>query len=194
MFWRWKSRRRLGRPGINRDLVILIRRMWQSNPTWGSPRIRAELTKLGLPVAISTVRRYRPARGRPPNQNWKAFLTIHAGGIAAMDFFVVPTATFRLLYVLLIVRHERRMVLHWNITESPTTAWTAHQVVEAFPFDEVPEYIVRDRDSIYGQQLCEARQRTRNPGEGDCTDVAMAKGEGFILHLMVTVCDNFDGY
>ncbi|MCC7376771.1 MAG: transposase [Verrucomicrobiales bacterium] len=140
----------MGRPGIDRDVVPLIRRMWEANPTWGSLRIRAEVVKLGLQVAISTVRKYRPAGRRPTNQTWKAFLRNHACGIAAMDFFVVPTATFRLLYVLRIVRHERRMVVHWNITESPTTAWTAQQVVEAFPFDSAPSYLGRDRDSIYG--------------------------------------------
>src|SRR4029434_1542453 len=118
MFWRWKSRGRAGRPGINRELVSLTRRMWVANPTWGSPRIRAELNKLGLEVAMSTVRRYRPSCGRPTGESWRTFLTNHASGIAAMDFFVVPTATFRLLYVLLIVRHERRAVVHWNVTGS----------------------------------------------------------------------------
>ncbi|MBL9136465.1 MAG: transposase, partial [Verrucomicrobiales bacterium] len=106
--------------------------------------------KLGLQVAISTVRKYRPVRGRQPNQTWRAFLKNHAGGIAAMDFFAVPTATFRLLCVLLGVRRERRIVVHWNITELPTTEWNTQQVVETFPFDSAPDYLVRDRDSIYG--------------------------------------------
>src|SRR4030095_2530979 len=129
MFWRWKSRGRAGRPGANRELGSLIRRMWAANPTWGSPRIRAELNKLGLEVAMSTVRRYRPTCRRPTSESWRIFLTNHASGIAAMDFFVVPTATFRLLYVLLIVRHERRAVVPWHLTEALPPAGEAQRAL-----------------------------------------------------------------
>src|SRR5258707_3161072 len=100
MFWRWKSRSRSGRPAKNPELIQLIRRMWTVNPTWGSPRIRDELAKLGLQASTATIRKYRPKTKRPCSQSWRTFLQNHAGAIAAMDFFVVPTVTARLLYVL----------------------------------------------------------------------------------------------
>ena len=125
LLWRWNSRQRRGRPGKNPEVVALIRRMWAANPTWGSPRIRDELAKLGLQASTATIRKYRP-RSRPRlSQGWRTFLRNHAGAIAAMDFFVVPTVTFRLLYVLVVMSHERRKVLHFNITAAPTAAWTA---------------------------------------------------------------------
>ena len=108
IFWRWKSRRRSGRPGKDLELIQLIRRMWTVNPTWGSPRIRDELAKLGLQASTATIRKYRPKTRRPPSQSWRTFLQNHAGAIAAMDFFVVPTVTARLLYVLVVMNHERR--------------------------------------------------------------------------------------
>src|SRR5665811_1702300 len=118
--------------------------------TWGSPRIRDELAKLGLEASTATIRKYRSKSGRRPSQSWRTFLQNHAGGIAAMDFFVVPTVTCRLLYVLIVITHERRKVIHFNITEAPTAEWTAQQVVNAFPYDSAPKYLLRDRDSIYG--------------------------------------------
>jgi len=153
MFWRWMSRHRTGRPGKNRELIQLIRRMWSVNPTWGSPRIRDELAKLGLEVSTATIRKYRPKSRRRPSQSWWTFLQNHAGAMAAMDFFVVPTITFRLLYVLIVITHERRKIVHFNITEAPTAAWTAQQVINAFPYDTAPEYLLRDRDSICGSAL-----------------------------------------
>jgi transposase InsO family protein len=150
VFWRWKSRERGGRPRKDAVLVQLIQRMWAVNPTWGSPRIRDELAKLGLEASTATIRKYRPKSGRRPSQSWRTFLQNHAGGIAAMDFFVVPTVTCRLLYVLIVITYERRKVLHFNITEAPTAEWTAQQVVNAFPYDTAPTYLLRDRDAIYG--------------------------------------------
>ena len=129
--------------------MALIRRMWAMNPTWGSPRIRDELNKLGLHASTATIRKYRPRSRRRPSQGWWTFLRNHAGAIAAMDFFVVPTVTFRLLYLLVVIRHERRKIVHFNITEAPTAAWAAQQVINAFPEDTAPQYLVRDRDSIY---------------------------------------------
>jgi transposase InsO family protein len=127
----------------------LIRHMWSSNPTWGAPRIQAELRKLGIDVSDSTVRRYRPQRLRPPSQTWRSFLENHLADIAAMDFFVVPTATFRVLYVLLIVAHDRRRILHFNVTTSPNAAWAVQQLLEAFPFDTGPRFLLHDRDKIF---------------------------------------------
>jgi transposase InsO family protein len=148
-FWRWKSRPHTGRPRVNRDLIGLIRRMWQANPTWGSRRIQAELGKLGIPVSDSTVRKYRPPTRRA-DQTWMTFLQNHTKELVAIDFFTVSTATFRVLYVFLVLAHERRKVLHFHITEAPSAAWTAQQMVEAFPFTAPPRYLLRDRDGIYG--------------------------------------------
>ena len=133
------------------DLVALIRQMWQANPTWGSPRIQAELAKLGIPISDSTIRKYRPKGHRSGSaQTWKTFLHTHAKELIAVDFFCVPTATFGVLYVFLVLAHERRKVLHFNITQAPSAQWTAQQVVEAFPFATPPRYLLRDRDGIYG--------------------------------------------
>jgi transposase InsO family protein len=150
LFWRWKSRARGGRPAKDPELIRLIRRMWAVDPTWGSPRIRDELAKLGLQASTATIRKYRPKSRRRPSQDWWTFLRNHASAIAAMDFLVVSTVTCRVLYVLIVVTHERRKVIHFNITESPTAEWSAQQVVNAFPDDTAPTYLLRDRDSIYG--------------------------------------------
>jgi len=112
--------------------------MWAVNPTWGSPRIRDELAKLGLQASTATIRKYRPRGRRQPSQNWRTFLQNHAAGIAAMDFFVVPTVTARLLYVLVVLHHERRQIVHFNITDAPTAAWTAQQVVMPSPSTPPP--------------------------------------------------------
>jgi putative transposase len=150
-FWRWKSRPRIGRPPVNRDLVDLIRRMWQTNPTWGSRRIQAELAKLYIAASDSTVRHYRPKPRRSASaQTWKTFLQNHAQALVAVDFFAVPTASFRVLYVFLVLAHERRKILHFNVTEAPSAPWTAQQVVEAFSYAIPPRYLLRDRDGIYG--------------------------------------------
>jgi transposase InsO family protein len=152
LFWRWRSRARGGRPTADRQRINLIRQMWSSNPTWGSKRIQAELAKLGIAVSDSTVRKYRP-RTRRGDQTWKTFLHTHAKAMVSVDFFTVPTATFRVLYVFLVLAHERRKVLHFNITDSPSAAWTAQHLTEAFPYDKPPRYLLRDRDAIYGSEF-----------------------------------------
>lgn len=152
LFWRWKSRVRYGRPSLEREFVSLIRHMWSSNPTWGSRRIQAELAKLGITVSDSTIRKYRPRRKRA-NQTWTTFLHNHAKDLIAVDFFTVPTATFRVLYVFLVLAHERRKVLHFNVTDCPSAAWTAQQLTEAFAFSHPPRYLLRDRDHIYGAEF-----------------------------------------
>src|SRR5260370_35213380 len=119
--------------------------MWSVNPTWGSPRIRDELAKLGLQASTATIRKYRPSSRRPPSQSWRTFLKNHAGGIAAMDFFVVPTVTARLLYVLVVLNHERRKIVHFNITDAPPAAWTTQQIFNAFPYEKAPENLLRDK-------------------------------------------------
>lgn len=149
------------RPAIAKDVRDLIRTMWQANPTWGSPRIVGELRKLGIDVAKSTVEKYRMRPQKPPSPTWKTFLTNHVHDLVALDFFTVPTVTFKVLFVLVILAHERRRVVHFNITEHPTAQWTLQQVVEAFPWDEAPRYLLRDRDRIYGAAF---RQRMQHMG------------------------------
>jgi len=127
--------------------------MWRSNPTWGSPRIVAELHKLGIEVAKSTVEKYKPHGKRLPSATWQTFLDLHLKELIAIDFFVVPTATFKVLFVFIVLAHDRRRIVHFNVTEHPTAQWTAQQIVEAFPFDTVPQYLLRDGDGIYGDQV-----------------------------------------
>jgi transposase InsO family protein len=149
-YWRGKSRSLGGRPQIETDLRALIRRMSVENPLWGAPRIHGELLKLGFEVAQSSVAKYMIKRRGPPSQGWRTFLRNHAPDIAAMDLFVVPTIGFDLLYAFVIVRLDRRGIVWVNVTTNPTAAWIARQLTEAFPWDEAPRYLVRDRDRIYG--------------------------------------------
>jgi putative transposase len=153
-FWTRKSRKKgTGRPRTAPEIQKLIRTMSRANPTWGTPRIIGELAKLGIHVCKATVDRYRIRRRGPPSPTWKAFLSNEAKGIAGIDFFTVPTATFRVLYVFIVLRHERRRVVHFNVTENPTASWTAQQIVEAFPWDAAPKYLLRDNDCIYSCQF-----------------------------------------
>src|SRR6266478_4989133 len=161
-YWRWKSRPRGGRPQIDTELRILIRRMSVENPLWGAPRIHGELLKLGFEVAQSSVAKYMVKRRMPPSQGWRAFLRNHAPDIAAMDLFVVPTIGFNLLYV--IVRLGRRDRVWINATANPTAEWVARQITEAFPWDEAPHYLIRDRDQIYGSVVA---RRLRSMGIRD---------------------------
>ena len=152
LYWRWKSRSRGGRPKVSIEVRSLIRRMSLENPLWGAPRIHGELLKLGIDVAQSTVAKYMGKR-RPggSGQTWKTFLRNHAAGIGAMDFLVVPTINFRLLSVLVILRHERRRLISLSVTDHPTAEWIAQQITEAFPWDDAPTHLIRDRDARYGQ-------------------------------------------
>jgi len=149
-YWRWKSRAVAGRPQIEADLRVLIRRMSVENPLWGAPRIHGELLKLGFQVAQSTVAKYMVKRHGAPSQGWRTFLRNHAPDIAAMDLFVVPSIGFNLLYTLIIVRLDRRHLIWVNVTTNPTADWIARQLSEAFPWNEAPQYVIRDRDCIYG--------------------------------------------
>ncbi|HKA53474.1 MAG TPA: integrase core domain-containing protein [Candidatus Binatia bacterium] len=150
-----------GRPRIAKDVRDLIRTMWQANPTWGAPRIVGELRKLGIHVAKSTVEKYRVRPPRLSSPSWKTFLKNHVQDLVALDFFIVPTVTHKVLFVLVILAHHRRRVIHFNITEHPTAQWTAQQVVEAFPWNEAPRYLLPDRDRVYGASF---RRRVRNIG------------------------------
>jgi putative transposase len=163
LFWRWESRRRTGRPTVDGELIALIQQMWQSNPTWGSRRIQAELAKLDIQVSDSTIRKYRPKPRRSPSaQTWKTFLQNHVQALVAVDFFAVPTATFRVLYVFLVLAHDRRKILHFNVTDAPSARWTAQQMVEAFPYTIPPHYLLRDRDAIYGEDFARRRSSRKH--------------------------------
>jgi transposase InsO family protein len=149
-YWRWRSRGQPGRPRVRRELRELIRRMSNENPLWGAPRIHGELLKLGFKVAESTVSKYMIRRRSPPSQSWQTFLRNHADAIAGIDLCLVPTLTFECLFVFLVVGHGRRQLLWFAVTRHPTSEWLAQQIVEAFPWDAAPTYLVRDNDGAYG--------------------------------------------
>jgi transposase InsO family protein len=154
LYWRWKSRSRGGRPKVAIEVRSLIRRMSVENALWGAPRIHGELLKLGIEVAQSTVAKYMVKRWPGGSgQTWKTFLRNHAAGIGAMDFLVVPTINFRLLSVLVILRHERRRLISLSITDHATAEWIAQQITEALPWEQAPQYLVRDRDGSYGHAV-----------------------------------------
>jgi putative transposase len=149
LWWTWKSRRRMGRPPVPADIRTLIRTMAQANPRWGAPRIYGELLKLGINVCQATVAKYMVRRRQPPSQTWRTFLRNHIGQIVAADFFVVPTVTYRLVFVLVLLAHDRRRIRHVAVTAHPTAAWTAQQLRDAFPWDEAPRYLIHDRDHVF---------------------------------------------
>jgi len=158
LFWRWKSRP--GRPPIPPELQALIRRMARDNPTWGQERIANELLlKLGLRVSPRTVQKYMPPHGergpgkRVQTQRWQTFVRNHAQAIVACDCCVVVTATFRLLYVFVVMEHATRRILPTNVTAHPTASWTLQQLREAIPAAHTYRFLIHDRDSIFSQQL-----------------------------------------
>src|ERR1700681_2097026 len=204
-YWRWKSRPLGGRPQIDTELRALIRRMSVENPLWGAPRIHGELLKLGFEVAQSSVAKYMVKRRGPPSQGWRTFLRNHAPEIAAMDLFVVPTIGFRMLYGFVIVRLDRRDLVWINVTNNPTAEWVARQITEAFPWDEAPHYLIRDRDRIYSSAVARRlramgiRDKPIAPGSPwqngfaerligsirrECTDHIIAVGEGHLRRIL----------
>jgi transposase InsO family protein len=204
-YWRWKSRPRGGRPTASNEVRKLIREISTANPLWGAPRIHGELLKLGINVGQTTVAKYMARKRRPPSQDWKTFLRNHANGIAAMDMFVVPTVSFRLLYGLLILQHARRELVWLGVTAHPSAAWIVQQLREAYGWKEVPRYLIRDRDSAYGEVF---RRRVgamgirdrpisaRSPWQNgcaervigsirrDCLDHVVIFGERHLRHLL----------
>ena len=205
LYWRWKSRSRPGRPKIDAEVRELIRQMSRENPTWGVPRIQSELALLDHDVCEATVAKYRVRSRKPPSQNWRTFLDNHVKDIIAVDFFTVPTATFRVLYVMILLYHERRRVVHFNVTEHPTAQWAAQQVVDTFPYDEAPRFLLRDNDGIYGvdfqrrikglgieEVLTAKRSPWQNPYaervigsiRRDCTDHVIVLGERHLRRIL----------
>src|ERR1700730_18298402 len=177
LLWRWHSRS--GRPSVDREVRKLIRQMNAANPLWGAPRIHGELLKLGIEVSQATVAKYMVRRRGAPSPTWRTFLRNHAEGIAAIDMFVVASASFRLLYVTVILAHERRRIIHMAVTEHPTAVWLSCQVTEAFPWDTAPRYLLRDRDASYGQHfrgradamgITEVITAPRSPWQNACVE------------------------
>jgi transposase InsO family protein len=176
-----------------------------ANPLWGAPRIHGELLKLGIAIGQTSVFKYMARRRRPPSQGWRTFLRNHADGIAAMDLFVVPTISFRLLYGLLILRHDRRRLLWLETTSHPTAEWIARQLTEACGWDEAPRYLIRDRDLCYGEVFVrhframgirDRRTSARSPWQNgyaerlirsirrECIDHVIVFGECHLRHLL----------
>ena len=154
LFWTWKVH--LGQPGrpvISREVRDLIRRINRENPTWGAPRIHGELLKLGIDIGETSVSKYMVRAHKPPSQTWRTFLENHLQQLVSIDFFTVPTIRFQVLYVFLVLAHDRRRILHFNVTAHPTAEWTGQQLREAFPFDQLPRYLLRDRDAIFGDDF-----------------------------------------
>ncbi|MBF0188283.1 MAG: transposase [Magnetococcales bacterium] len=147
LFWKWKSRnRRPGRPLVSYEVRRLIRQMSLENPLWGAPRIHGELLKMGYHVGETSLGKYMVKTTKPPSQTWRTFLDNHADQIVAMDFFTVPTICFNVFHVLILIDHERRKIVHFNMTSNPTSAWVMQQIREAFPWDSSPRYLLHDRD------------------------------------------------
>ena len=146
--WAPLSRGQPGRPAITKELRTLIRDISAANPRWGSPWILGEVRKLGIAVAKSTVEKYRVRPRRPTSPTWRPFLKNHLTELVALGFFTVPTVGFKVLFVLIVLAHERRKILDFNVTERPTARWTSQQFVEAFPWDAAPKSLLRDRDAI----------------------------------------------
>ena len=195
-----------GRPRVNAEIRALVARMAVANPLWGAPRIHGELLKLGLDVSERTVSRLIPKRRSPPSQTWRTFLTNHVRDLVSIDFFTVPTARLRVLFVLVVLAHQRRRVLHFNITEHPTAVWTTQQLVDAFPDDSAPSYLLRDRDSIYGHpfrqrvkrmRICEVLTAPLSPWQNpfaerligsirrECLDHVLVLGERHLRRILV---------
>ncbi len=159
LYWTYLSKHgAAGRPGTAKDIRELVCKMANANPTWGSPRIHGELQKLGIKISERTVARLMPKQRKPPSQTWRTFLDNHVKDLVSIDFFVVPTATFRILFVLVVLAHDRRRIVHFNVTEHPTARWTGEQMIQAFPDGTEPKYLLRDRDSIYGEEFRERIQ------------------------------------
>ena len=173
-YWRWKSRHR-GRPKADPEIRALIHQMCRANPLWGAPRIHGELLKLGIEISETTVSKYMIKRQGPPSQTWRTFLQNHTKELIALDFFTVPTATFRVLFVLVILSHDRRRILHSNVTEHPTATWTARQLLEACGTDDGAGFPHPGSRCNLWRHIPAPGRSTQDPGCSDCTSLTLAK-------------------
>src|SRR5215831_9503887 len=201
-----------GRPPVSAEIKALVTRMATANPLWGAPRIPGELLKLSIDVAERTVSRLLPKRRTPPSQTWRTFLANHVRDLVSLDFFTVPTAHLRVLFVLVVLAHHRRRVLHFNVTEHPTAAWTARQILEAFPDEAAPRYLLRDRDPVYGQAfrhrlkglgISEVLAAARSPWQNafaerlvgsvrrECLDHVIVLGEQHLRNILASYFDYY---
>src|ERR1035437_4303030 len=154
IFWRWKSHHKGGRPKVSRKVIALIKKMANENPKWGAPRIHGELLKLGFNICESTVQRYMPKKGkRTTDQNWITFLKNHPKEIISIDFLTVPTISFNLIHVLVVIEHYRRKLIYFNVTKNPTAEWSIQQIRNLLFDYDTPKYLIRDRDRKYGRLL-----------------------------------------
>ncbi len=215
LFWTWKSRRgKPGRPPVSREIRDLIRRMSRENTLWGAPRIHGELLKLGFSISQAGVSKYMVRHPSPPSQSWRTFLTNHADCMASIDFFVVPTATFRLLFGFIVLHHERRRIVHFGVTANPTMVWVAQQIREAFPWETTPRYLLRDRDGVYGFEfrdrvvtmaIEEVVTAPRSPWQNpyvervigtirrECLDHVIILNERHLRHILGSYLDYYHG-
>ena len=192
LFWTWKIRHgKPGRPVVPKDVRELIRRMSRDNPLWGAPRIYGELLKLGIDIGETSVSKYMVRRRRPPSQTWRTFLDNHVKSMVSVDFFTVPTIRFQILYVFLVLAHDRRRILHFAVTAHPTAEWTAQQLREAFPWDTAPRYLLRDRDRIFGADFVEAGEGDGHQASAFGPAVTLAAGLRFTLHLFGCIRGEF---
>src|SRR3981189_2731086 len=215
LHWRWKSRSQGGRPKVSMEIRRLIREISLANRLWGAPRIHGELLKLGIEVAQSTVAKYMARRGRGPSQTWKTFVRNHSPGIAAMDFLIVPTIGFKLLFILVILRHQRRRLISLSVTANPTADWIARQITDAFPWNEAPDYLIRDRDASYGHAVTrrlaamgirDHPTAPRSPWQNgyaerligsrprECLDHTVVFGEGHLRRIAAAYAGYYNGF
>jgi putative transposase len=186
LFWTWKTRRNgPGRPAVAPEVRTLIRRMSQANLLWGTPRIHGELQKLGVEISQAAVSKYLVRHRRPPSQTWRTFLDNHLGCLVAVDLFVVPTAMFKVLFVFVVLAHDRRRVVHINVTDTPTAQWTAKQLVEAF-FASAVAASLQGRVAL-GLRAGQPVRRLRSAATATSTGRRSARREGFSLHADVAV-------
>ncbi|WP_439922571.1 integrase core domain-containing protein [Nitrobacter sp. JJSN] len=213
-YGRWKSRLRCGRPAVSLEIRRLIREMSIANPLWGAPRIHGELLKLGIDIGQTSVAKYMARRRAPPSQGWKTFLRNHADGIAAMDLFVVPTIFFRPVYGVLIMGHGRRQILWFGVAAHPTAEWIANQLTEACGWEQIPRYLIRDRDGAYGEIFMRRvrsigiRDRPTSPRSPwqnayaerligsirrECIDHVVVFGERHLRHVLLSYMGYYNG-
>ena len=197
---------------MDREIRKLIRAMSSANPIWGAPRIHGELLKLGIEISQATVAKYMVRRRRTPSPTWRSFLRNQAAGIAAIDMFVVASAPFRLLYVMIIPAHDRRKIVRSDVTWNPTASWLARQATEAFPWDIAPRYLLRDRDASYGQDfrkqvdamgITEVVSAARSPWQNayvervigsirrECLDYIVICNERHLRHVLSSYADYY---
>ncbi len=171
--------------------------MCHANPTWGAPRIHGELLKLGIQIAEATVGRYMVRRRPSPSQTWRTFLTNHVRQLVSVDFFVVPTFTFRVLFVFVVLAHDRRQILHVNVTGHPTAAWTAQQLRNAFPWDTAPRFLLRERDGTYGEEFracldaMEIDERLIGSMRRECVDHMVVLNERSLQRILRSYIDYY---